>query len=162
MTEADIQEMDDVFLIRRFAEEADREALGLLFRRHADMAYRMAMRYLRNASEAEDAVQMAFVKVMQQAGDYRGAAGVRSWVMRIVAGTCVDMIKSSVRRRTREQRVFEEQPAEEGAAAESGAELALQARQALEALPELYRVPVWLHHYEGLPFCDVATAMSLP
>jgi hypothetical protein len=35
-------------------------------------------------------------------------------------------------------------------------------RRALDRLPEKYRHPIWLHHYEGLPFGEMSTALAVP
>ena len=103
-------EIDDLSLMQKYVNQGDSEALGTLFRRHADSAYRTALRFTRNQADAEDAVQSAFIKIMRDAPGYRGGKGVRVWIMKIVASACRDSIKQSIRRRNREQIAVEERP----------------------------------------------------
>jgi len=76
-----------------------------LFARHADLSYRAALRVTRNAADAEDAVQSAFVRIMQDAVKYRGGKGVKVWITKMVINTAKDQIKGAVRRRGREEKV---------------------------------------------------------
>ena len=94
--------LDDVSLLQRYVEAGDQDALGALFRKHSDVAYRTALRVLRDPGDAEDAVQAAFLYITQHASGYRGGAGVRVWMMKIVANVSKNIIKKAVRRRRRE------------------------------------------------------------
>lgn len=162
--------MNDDLLLRKYVDANDREALGVLFRRHADAAYNTALRVCRNSADAEDAVQSAFIKVMQTAGDFRGGGenGVRFWIMKIVIGTCKNAIRSHVSRRQREERAMEESegvilPPED--AASTGDDLRAHAREVLKAfdeLPEHYRAAMWLHHYQGMSMKEAAAALEIP
>jgi RNA polymerase sigma-70 factor (ECF subfamily) len=156
-----LETADDVSLIRRFVGQGDREAMGALLTRHADLAYRTALRIMRNPSEAEDAVQIAFAKISRGAGQFRGQGSARAWMMKIVAGTCADIIREAARRRAREQRAFEGSPQATGEDG-SEAEMTATVKQALEALPDRYRLPIWMHHGEGMSFDEIAEVLSLP
>ncbi len=158
-------EPDDASLLRRYAEFEDGDALETLFRRHADFAYQTACRFLNNPSEAEDVVQAAFLRVMRDAKTYRGGAGVKVWIMKIVISACRTFVKSAVRRRRREQLRAEEdewlttsaRPAQDGVAEEWIEGI----RKALERLPPKYRMPIWLHHYEGMPYREVSRVLDV-
>ncbi|MBA4386579.1 MAG: hypothetical protein C0404_01280 [Verrucomicrobia bacterium] len=160
-------QLDDFALLRRYVEKDDRVALEALFRRHADTAYSTAMRVCRNPSDAEDAVQAAMINVMRVAADYRGGSdiGVRVWMMKIVVGVCKERIRSEVRRRTREEKSCETQdavyvPAEPFASDEEAA-IAKAVFTALNELPEHYKLPIWLHHYQGMSLHEAATALAI-
>src|SRR5207253_54721 len=56
---------DDATLLQQYIANGDREAIDMLFRRHADSAYRTALRCCGNSADAEDAVQAAFLEVLQ-------------------------------------------------------------------------------------------------
>lgn len=164
-----LEGQDDDALIRRYVDLADRSALETLFRRHADAAYATAMRICRHSADAEDSVQTAMIKVMQNAASYRGgsAMGFRVWFMRIVVGSCKDRIRSEVRRRAREGRSFDESALDVGGSRagpldeDSTAALAKAVFEALNELPEHYRMPIWLHHYQGMSLKDAAAVLSL-
>src|ERR1700745_2914467 len=73
-------------LLRRFFSGGEREAMEQLFLRHADMAYRVALRELQNSADAEEAVQTAFVNILTLTQVGRGSHAVdnvRGWIMGI-------------------------------------------------------------------------------
>src|SRR5579862_2916441 len=147
---------DDAALLRAYAERGDRQALNVLFARHADAAYRVALRCCRNDADAEDAVQTAFIEVLRHAAKYRGESAVRAWMFGFVVNACRHKAREEGRRAAREERasVSGELPAEDGAFREA-------VRGAVRELPEHYRLPVWLHYCEGLSSPEVADALSL-
>jgi len=147
---------DDAALLRAFSERGDRQAMNVLFARHADAAFRVALRCCRNAADAEDAVQTAFIEVLRHAAQYRGESAVRPWIFGFVVNACRHKAREEGRRAAREERasVSGELPAEDRAVQES-------VRAAVRELPEHYRLPVWLHYCEGLSSPEVADALSL-
>lgn len=60
---------------------------------HQTQAYNLARRLLNDWSLAEDAVQESFVSGYRAFPQFRGE-NLRAWVMRIVANTCRDMLRS--------------------------------------------------------------------
>ena len=154
-------EMDDRSLVERYLKDNDLDAMGVLFERHADMAYRTALRVMRNASDAEEAVQAAFVNALREVARYRGGYGVSVWLMKIVVGTCNNKIRESVRRRKREELATMEQDMTAPADDERALEMGETVKTMLERLPDRYRMPLWLHHHEGMAFRDVAAILSV-
>ena len=84
MVNAISTQVDDAALLRAYSERGDRQAMNALFARHADSAYRVALRCSRNAADAEDAVQTAFIEVLRHAAQYRGESAVRAWIFGFV------------------------------------------------------------------------------
>jgi RNA polymerase sigma-70 factor (ECF subfamily) len=162
--ESEPAQCEDLTLIRRYVDGGDAEALGAFFDRHSGFAYRLAYGVLRDGHEAEDAVQAAFLEMMNTLKKHRGGEGVRAWVAQVVMGTCKMKIRQSVRRRARERRAAAEQDATSGGAEGSAreADLIELVRRAMEGIPEHYRLPVWMHHYEGMSFGEVGMALSVP
>ena len=64
--------------------EGSREALGLLFRRHARSVRNIAYRVLRNEAEADDLVQEVFLFIFRKAMLYDSAHGkASSWIIHV-------------------------------------------------------------------------------
>src|SRR6476660_5034102 len=88
--------------IRQLVEHGDLdEARGLfsgLVEAHQRRALRIAYQYLRDASEADEAVQDAFVKVFTHIGSYREAWPFEVWFTRILINGCLDRRKARSRR----------------------------------------------------------------
>lgn len=74
---------DDGHLLIRIGG-GDREALSLLFRRHARMVQSVALRILRDPGEADDLVQEVFLFVFRKAALFDPARGsARSWLVQV-------------------------------------------------------------------------------
>ena len=71
----------------------DAEAFGLLFRRHRDRLWAVALRTLGDPEEAADALQDALVSAFRRAESYRGDAAVTTWLHRIVVNACLDRLR---------------------------------------------------------------------
>ena len=78
-------------------EEA-RERYAELVARHQRRAARIAYHYLRDAAEADEAVQDAFVKAYQHLASFREELPFDVWFTRILINGCLDRIKSRTRR----------------------------------------------------------------
>jgi RNA polymerase sigma-70 factor, ECF subfamily len=75
-----------------------RERFGDLVALHQRRASRIAYQYLRDASEADEAVQDAFIKVFGHIGSYREAWPFEVWFTRILINGCLDRRKARSRR----------------------------------------------------------------
>src|SRR5204863_5176062 len=85
-------------LVDRGAMQEARERFGGLVAAHQRRASRIAYQYLRDAAEADEAVQDAFVKVFSHIGSYREAWPFEVWFTRILINGCLDRRKSRARR----------------------------------------------------------------
>jgi RNA polymerase sigma-70 factor (ECF subfamily) len=146
----------DAAAVAAWVERGDRAALQEVFERHADAALRLAASRLGNRSDAEDAVQHAFIGVMRGARSYRPEAGtVRGYILAAVVNACAEQRRSEGARRARELIV---RAAEE--AAPRDPDLADALREALARLPEHQRQPVELRYLAGLEFPEIAAALG--
>ena len=75
-----------------------RERFADLVAIHQRRASRIAYQYLRDAAEADEAVQDAFVKVFSHIGSYRETWPFEVWFTRILINGCLDRRKTRSRR----------------------------------------------------------------
>jgi RNA polymerase sigma-70 factor (ECF subfamily) len=75
-----------------------RERFAELVVLHQRRAMRIAYQYLRDAADADEAVQDAFVKVFSHIGSYREAWPFEVWFTRILINGCLDRRKALARR----------------------------------------------------------------
>ncbi len=75
-----------------------RERFGDLVAHQQRRAVRIAYHYLRDAHDADEAVQDAFVKVFTHIGSYREDYPFEVWFTRILVNGCLDMRKARARR----------------------------------------------------------------
>lgn len=73
--------------------DGDPDAFGVLFRRHRDRLWAVALRTLGDPDEAADALQDAMVSAFRRAGSWRGEAAVTTWLHRIVVNACLDRVR---------------------------------------------------------------------
>src|SRR5450432_3158720 len=87
--QADLPDRD----LLRLHVEGDSEAFGLLFVRHRERLWAVALRTLGDQEEAADALQDAMISAFRRAGDFRGDSAVTTWLHRIVVNACLDRIR---------------------------------------------------------------------
>ena len=85
-------------LVERGEMDEARERFSGLVTAHQRRASRIAYQYLRDASEADEAVQDAFLKVFSHIGAYREAWPFEVWFTRILINGCLDRRKARSRR----------------------------------------------------------------
>src|SRR5829696_9160524 len=75
-----------------------RERYAELVARHQRRASRIAFHYVRDAAEADEAVQDAFVKAYSHLSTFREELPFEVWFTRILINGCLDRIKARTRR----------------------------------------------------------------
>src|SRR5437899_6324946 len=85
-------------LVERGNLEEAREQFGGLVAVHQRRASRIAYQYLRDAGDADEVVQDAFVKVFSHITSYREAWPFEVWFTRILINACLDRRKARARR----------------------------------------------------------------
>jgi RNA polymerase sigma-70 factor, ECF subfamily len=155
----------------RHAEARDR--YGELVARHQRRASRIAFHYLRDAADADEAVQDAFIKAYSHLSSFREELPFEVWFTRILINGCLDRIKARTRRERwlvsmpdsgPNDRSFAERTPGTGPSPEDQL-LARERRQALAAalatLPERQRSVFMLSHYEGFTSKEVSAVTGL-
>lgn len=105
---------DDRALLRAHVA-GDPDAFGVLFARHRDRLWSVALRTSGDPEEAADALQDALVSAFRRAGTFRGDSAVSTWLHRIVVNACLD------RHRRRKVRRLEPLPEDLDNRADAGA-----------------------------------------
>lgn len=151
---------DDTTLMVRVAQ-GDARAFAMIVERHTGALYRVAMRMLSDAQEAEDVVQEAFTRVWQQAPRWQPTgAGLVGWLHRVTMNLCFDRKRRFRVVLTPElpEQVDEALLADEAiVVAQARAEVA----RTLAELPERYRAALVLCYYEGLSNAVAAEVLEL-
>jgi len=97
--EADTRAAAAVKALRAAGDHAAaRDRFAELVSRHQRRASRIAFHYLRDAAEADEAVQDAFVKAYSHLASFREALPFEVWFTRILINGCLDRIKARGRR----------------------------------------------------------------
>ena len=156
--------MDDHALMRALAA-GDRQALRILYERHAEFVHRVAYRFLGDEEDARDLTQSVFVTVLQSAHRYRPEAKLTTWLYRIVVNRCSNH-RSRASRRLRtclSERELAAIPAPEENQPDhiaEGSRRQARLQAAMLALPERQKMALLLSHFEGLSYEEIAEALG--
>ncbi|MFH1742230.1 MAG: sigma-70 family RNA polymerase sigma factor [bacterium] len=80
-------------LFCRYRERGDIEAFERLLREFEGPLYSYLLRFLRNPTEAEDALQEVWLKAIRRAESYRERGQFSSWLYRIAHNHCLDILR---------------------------------------------------------------------
>ena len=93
----DYERLDDLALARRFAAR-DPFAVRLVTMRNNQRLFRAAWSILKSRSDAEDAVQSAYLRALIAAGEFEGRSSLSTWLTRIVINEALGRRRASKRR----------------------------------------------------------------
>ncbi|HEX8793922.1 MAG TPA: RNA polymerase sigma factor [Polyangiaceae bacterium] len=164
----------DESLMIRF-QSGDRAAFTVLVRRHQGPLFNFALRYLRSSPVAEEVVQDAFVRVVQNAAEFKHEARFSTWLYTIARNLCIDQTRKRALRR--HPSLDEPKKAEEGDGPTLGEQTAdgkasveravvsLEIRErvaaAVDALPEEQREVFLMREVSNLPFKEIAEIVGV-
>ena len=150
---------EDDLLLQAIADD-DRGAFARLVSRHADRGYALALRILKNPSDADDVVQDSFMKLwMHRKRMEIGRAKFSTWLYRVITNRCIDL--------TRMPRMNDLDEAPEPADDRADvittmhrASMASLLEAALARLPDQQRVAVILSYHEAMSNAEIAEVMD--
>jgi len=155
------KKMEDASLGRDTRLE-DVVAFRDLFDSHGDRMKSLAYNLLGNESDAEDAVQEAFLKAYRSASGFRGRSAFSTWVYRILVNACHDMRR---KRRRKEEPLEAEPEAVERHARSAGSprhQLRLDLEKALARLVPLQKTVFVLYEVEGFRHGEIGEMLEIP
>lgn len=88
---------DDAVLLARI-RTGEAAAFEALMRRYNRRLYRVARSLLRDAAEAEDALQEGYLSAFRSLAAFRGEASLATWLTRIVVNECMGRLRRQARR----------------------------------------------------------------
>lgn len=157
--------LEEIELIEH-ARRGDVAAFSELVRRHQEVAVRTAYLACRDAGEAEEAAQDAFVKAHAALARFHAGAPFRPWLLQIVVNEARNRRRSAGRRAGLAVRAAEDRPADDAAPSPEAAVLTLEARRDLVAAVNRLgaddRMVVGCRYFLELSEAETATALGIP
>lgn len=133
----------------------DRIGLRIIFDRHKDYVFRLALGFLGQFHLAEDVTQEVFLRIARGRSRWRRQARFRTWLYQVTLNTARELRRKH--------------PASDGACTADDAaspdspqgqiNLTIDLQQALAALPERQRAVILLRYYEGLSTAETAAIL---
>lgn len=144
------------------ARRGDAAAWRLLYERHVDLVFRLAMREVGDRDAAMDVVQETFLRALRGLDGFRGDASFRSWVARIAINQSRTWLRTRGGRREvpleAAPPLVERLAGPEVALARS--ELAERAFSFVRTLPDQQRDTILLRTTEGYSYREIAEILG--
>ncbi len=158
-------ETSDVELLVLIAG-GDVRAVGVLYDRYSPTLFPIALRIVRDRSEAEDLIHDAFVAVNERAAQYSADRGtVIAWLVTLVRNLSIDRTRRRERRGVLARDVIAHEPPASVRDPErltSDAGEREKIRRALLTLPEAQRLTLEVAFFEGLSYPEIAAREGVP
>ena len=143
-------------------QQGQAEEYDYLVTKYLRRVVSIAWGIVRNAHDAEDLAQEAFVKAYENIGRFRGGQPFGPWIYRIVTNASLDVLKH--RNKYRHEEIAETEPAarrDDATLPAMSHELAQRIDAALAELPEMQRIVARLHLVEEFDHDEIAGMMDL-
>ncbi len=157
--------------MRRYRELEDRELYVLagkldeaafeeLVTRYESFVYNIAFGVLKNADDAADAAQNAFLKLWRSASGWRGECEVKTWIYRIAKTSSLDAarLRASSASVPLDETIEVEDTSLTPEENVERAETARIVREAIAELPEAYREVIELRELGEMSYREIAEA----
>jgi RNA polymerase sigma factor (sigma-70 family) len=142
----------DAELLGRFVGQRDEQAFAVLVSRHAPLVLGVCRRVLRDAHQAEDALQAVFLVLARKAAAVRPPDRLAAWLYGVARQVALNALRGEARRRQREGRAGRAacpQAARDPLDEMTARELLAALDEEVQRLPETFRLPVILCCLEG-------------
>jgi RNA polymerase sigma factor (sigma-70 family) len=153
--------LTDAQLLDRFVARRDEPAFAALMVRHGPMVLCLCRQMLRDAQEAEDAFQAAFLVLVRNANSIRKRPSLGAWLYGVAYRVAARLRGRADRRRTHEQPGVD-LAALPASADPVNADLRYVLHEEVRRLPEKYRAPVVLCYLEGKTNEEAAGQLRWP
>jgi RNA polymerase sigma-70 factor (ECF subfamily) len=160
--------------LARLCANRDADAVRHVLTCNNQRLFRAAWSILRDRSEAEEAVQAAYVSAFSSMDRFEARSSLSTWLTRIVVNEALGRLRSERRRRARLEAegvpvldayreklmAGSETPPPDAAVAREQLRRILE--HAIGGLPEIFRTVFVLREIEGLSVEDTAEALTIP
>ena len=99
-------EMDDIALLRQYAERNSEAAFATLVGRHVNLVYSIALRSVGNPHAAEEITQAVFIILARKARGLSQRTILSGWLYQTTRLTAANFLRGEIRRQQREQEAY--------------------------------------------------------
>ena len=157
------------------AASGDTRAFEAIMRRHNRLLFRTARSILRNDTEAEDALQEAYLRAWKALAGFRAEAKLSTWLVRIVMNEALgrlrrrgaqviplDAAMASAAYETETEAWMEDDPQQQPARIAMRGQVRRLIEARIDTLPDAFRTVFMLRAVEEMSVEEVADALAIP
>lgn len=122
--------------------------------KYINTIFRVALNYLKDPLDAEDVTQNVFEKLFCERKSFAGEAHIKHWLIRVTVNECRHILRSPWRK----QRSIEDYARMPAFESREQSDLF----RAVMELPKKYRLPIYLHYYEGYDTREIGEILKIP
>lgn len=127
------------------------EKIAEIVEKYSDLLLRVAFTYMKNISDAEDMVQEAFLKLVQDHPSFESDEHKKAWLIRVTINLCKNRLKSAWFRKT--------EPIYDTTLSFSDEEKFVM--NAVMELPSKYRSVILLYYHEGYSIREISNILDI-
>ena len=160
-----LQIENDKDILKEFAAGNREPAAASLIHKYKKFVWASAFRYLGSYDDADDAAQEVFIRAIENLHKFRGDSSIKTWLYRITANTCSNMI-----RKRRLKFWAKDYPVEEAYDRPDTAptpdqkfenqDFELKFAKALKKLPEKQRETFALRYFDELSYEEISQMLG--
>ena len=132
---------------------SDRE-ITEIYKRYVNTVYRIALMMLKYRSEAEDVTQTVFIKLIETNKEFENDEHLKAWLIVTARNICKNILKSS----WHSKQIDYESVKEQSYIPDDSAK---ELWDKIISLDEKYKVPIYLHYYEGYKTEEIAKMLKI-
>ena len=156
----------DLAELLKLSGRGDEAAFARLYDAVSSRAYGLAVRIVRDPSQAEEVMQEAMLEIWRTATRFdRTKGSAVSWVLTLVHRKAVDRVRSAEASTKRDTTYHQKNVTVEHDSTAEAAQASMEARrvrQAMNTLTEAQREALELAYFKGYTHTEVATMLDLP
>lgn len=138
-----------------------RKAQLKLYNKYSNGMYYVALRFMNNTQEAEDAMQEGFIKAFEKLHQFNGEVSFGAWLKKIVINKCLDKLKTKTLEVTAiNEQVLGKVEEESSWAVQDGITVA-EIKAKMNNLTEKYRYPLMLFLVEGYDHEEISEILKI-
>lgn len=144
-------------------KQNNRKAQMQLYNQYCNGMYIVAKRFLKDADDAEDVVQEAFIKAFSKLHQYRAEVTFGAWLKRIVVNKSIDFLKSKNQRLVELEEVHLKviDTTNDDKWLVDDAITLNDVKEAINKLPEKYQYVVMLYLIEGYDHQEISEILNI-
>lgn len=128
------------------------EGITLIYEKYADTVYKVCFMLMKNTSDAQDAVQNVFVKLINRPEDFESEVHLKSWLIVVAKNECKNTLKHWFNSKREDAAALEKITYDNKE--DNLIDIVFK-------LPEKYRLPLYLYYYEGYSAEEISGILGI-